>query len=135
MSLARKIQSGRLLPMRKILITGLAYTVCWRMRFKKTAPVDFAFSFLGHADFDLLNPAAHGATFGVNCNRKQSLTPLPTNLVDRCVNIERELSWAVNASGPRLPFVGASGVNDWFAVCNSTKCCAMSPGFSKSKSA
>ncbi len=83
--------------MERILVTGgdglLAHAL------KKIAPCDFEFSFLGHADFDLTRPE-------VMARRLAELRPgvvintAAYNLVDRC-EIERELSWAVNATGPQ----------------------------------
>ena len=80
----------------KILVTGgdglLAH------QFKKIAAGNFEFFFPGHADFDLTNP-------GLMAQRLAEWRPqivintAAYNLVDRC-EIERELSWSVNAAGP-----------------------------------
>ena len=80
----------------KILVTGgdglLAH------QFKKIAPDHFEFVFPGHAEFDLTNP-------GLMEQRLAELQPqivintAAYNLVDRC-EIERELSWSVNAAAP-----------------------------------
>ena len=81
----------------KIIVTGgnglLAHAL------KEIAPRDFEISFLGHADFDLTNPE-------LMAQRLAELLPSVVintaayNLVDRC-EIERELSWAVNATAPQ----------------------------------
>jgi dTDP-4-dehydrorhamnose reductase len=83
--------------MERILVTGgnglLAHAL------KEIAPRDFEFSFLGHTDFDLTRP-------DVMSQRLAELRPdaiintAAYNLVDRC-EIERDLSWAVNATGPQ----------------------------------
>jgi dTDP-4-dehydrorhamnose reductase len=63
------------------------------------APAPDEFVFLRHAEFDLTQPALMAA-------RLEQLRPdvvintAAYNLVDRC-EIERELSWAVNATGPQ----------------------------------
>ena len=81
----------------KIIVTGgnglLAHAL------KETASRDFEITFLGHADFDLTNP-------GLMAQRLAELVPSVVintaayNLVDRC-EIERELSWAINATAPQ----------------------------------
>jgi dTDP-4-dehydrorhamnose reductase len=83
--------------MKKILITGgdglLAY------QWKAIAPRDFDLFFASHAEFDLTQPE-------LMAHRLEALQPQVVintaayNLVDRC-EIERELSWSVNAAGPR----------------------------------
>jgi dTDP-4-dehydrorhamnose reductase len=82
--------------MERILVTGgnglLAHAL------KEIAPGDFEFLFFGHAEFDLLNPK-------LMAQRLEELQPQAVintaayNLVDRC-EIERELSWSVNAAAP-----------------------------------
>jgi dTDP-4-dehydrorhamnose reductase len=82
----------------KILVTGgdglLAH------QFKKIAPHNFVFFNPGHAEFNLTNP-------GLMSQRLAELQPdvvintAAYNLVDRC-EIERELSWSVNAAGPEM---------------------------------
>jgi dTDP-4-dehydrorhamnose reductase len=81
-----------------ILVTGgnglLAY------QFRKTVPHDFKMLFPGHDDFDLTKS-------GLMKKRLDEWRPAVVintaayNLVDRC-ETERDLSWAVNATGPRL---------------------------------
>jgi dTDP-4-dehydrorhamnose reductase len=83
--------------MERILITGgdglLAHAL------GEIAPRDFELSLLGHADFDLTAP-------GVMARRLAQFRPgivintAAYNRVDHC-EIERELSWAVNATGPQ----------------------------------
>ena len=83
--------------MKHILVTGGDGLLAHQL--KQIAPRDFEFSFLGHADFDLLNP-------GLMTQRLAELRPQVVintaayNLVDRC-ETERELSWAVNATAPQ----------------------------------
>jgi dTDP-4-dehydrorhamnose reductase len=82
----------------KILVTGgdglLAH------QFKKIAPHNFVFFNPGHAEFNLTNP-------GLMSQRLAELQPdvvintAAYNLVDRC-EIERDLSWSVNAAGPEM---------------------------------
>jgi dTDP-4-dehydrorhamnose reductase len=83
--------------MERILVTGgdglLAHAL------GQIAPRDFEISFSSHANFDLTRPeimARRLAEFrpGVVVNTAAY------NLVDRC-EIEQELSWAVNATGPQ----------------------------------
>ena len=83
--------------MERILVTGggglLAY------QFKKSPLRDCEFFFPGHAEFDLANA-------GLMAKRISELQPQVVintaayNLVDRC-EIERDLSWAVNAVAPQ----------------------------------
>jgi dTDP-4-dehydrorhamnose reductase len=81
----------------KIIVIGgeglLAYAL------SQLVPAPDEFVFLKHAEFDLTQPALMAA-------RLEQLRPdvvintAAYNLVDRC-EIERELSWAVNATGPQ----------------------------------
>ena len=83
--------------MQRVLITGgnglLAHSL------KELAPSDFELVLLRHADFDLQNP-------GLMSRRLAEIQPAfvintaAYNLVDRC-EIERDLSWAVNATAPK----------------------------------
>jgi dTDP-4-dehydrorhamnose reductase len=83
--------------MQKILVTGGGGLLAHQL--KQIAPRDFEFHFLGHGEFDLLNPK-------LMAQRLAELQPhvvintAAYNLVDRC-EIERELSWAVNATAPQ----------------------------------
>jgi dTDP-4-dehydrorhamnose reductase len=83
--------------MKKILVTGGDGLLAHQL--KTIAPRDFEFSFLGHADFDLLNPK-------LMAQRIEELQPqivintAAYNLVDRC-EIERDFSWSVNATAPQ----------------------------------
>jgi len=83
--------------MQKILVTGGDGLLAHQL--KTIAPRDFEFHFLGHADFDLLN-------LKLMAQRLAELQPqivintAAYNLVDRC-EIERDLSWAVNAAAPK----------------------------------
>lgn len=84
--------------MQNILVTGgdglLAH------QFRKIAPPDIEFTFFGHADFDLTQK-------DLMAQRLEDLRPQAIintaayNLVDRC-EIERELSWSVNATAPQM---------------------------------
>lgn len=83
--------------MKHILVTGGDGLLAHQL--KQIAPGGFEFHFLGHADFDLLNP-------NLMAQRLAELQPqivintAAYNLVDRC-EIERDLSWAVNATAPQ----------------------------------
>jgi len=80
--------------MKKILVTGGDGLLAHQL--KTIAPCDFEFHFLARAEFDLLNP-------DLMAQRLTELQPqivvntAAYNLVDRC-EIERELSWSVNAT-------------------------------------
>ena len=82
--------------MKHILVTGgdglLAHAL------KEIAPRNFEFSFLGRADFDLLNPKLMAQRLA-ELQPQVVINTAAYNLVDRC-EIERELSWAVNATAP-----------------------------------
>lgn len=83
--------------MQKILVTGGDGLLAHQL--KTIAPHDLEFHFLGHADFDLLSP-------GLMQQRLAELQPqivintAAYNLVDHC-EIERELSWSINAAAPQ----------------------------------
>ena len=83
--------------MQRILVTGGGGLLAYQL--KKIAPRDLKFSFLGHAEFELTNP-------DMMAQRLAELRPdlvintAAYNLVDRC-EVERDLSWAVNATAPQ----------------------------------
>ena len=84
--------------MRRVLITGKIGLLAHHLKSRLTR--DFELFFLDHAEFDLLDPelmawqlAALAPEIVVNT--------AAYNLVDRC-EIERDLSWAVNATGPEV---------------------------------
>lgn len=83
--------------MKHILVTGGDGLLAYQL--KKSAPGGFAFSFLDRAEFDLTRK-------DLMTQRLAELKPevvintAAYNLVDRC-EIERELSWSVNATGPQ----------------------------------
>jgi len=82
--------------MKHILVTGgnglLAHAL------KEIAPRDFEISFLRHAEFDLLNPELMAQRLA-ELQPQVVINTAAYNLVDRC-EIERELSWSVNATAP-----------------------------------
>jgi dTDP-4-dehydrorhamnose reductase len=84
--------------MERILVTGgnglLAHAI------KKIAPRDFEISFLDRAEFDLLKPELMAQQLSV-LRPNVVVNTAAYNLVDRC-EIERELSWAVNATAPEI---------------------------------
>jgi dTDP-4-dehydrorhamnose reductase len=84
--------------MERILVTGgnglLAHALM------KIAPRNFEISFLGHADFDLVNPKLMAQRLA-ELQPQLVINTAAYNLVDRC-EIERDLSWAVNAGGPEM---------------------------------
>lgn len=83
--------------MQRVLVTGGGGLLAYQL--KKIAPGDLEFFFLGHAEFELINP-------DLMAQRLAELRPdvvintAAYNLVDRC-EVERELSWAVNATAPQ----------------------------------
>lgn len=83
--------------MESIVVTGGNGLLAHHL--KKLVSRDLEFHFLGHADFELTNPS-------LMAKRLDELRPQVVintaayNLVERC-EIERELSWAVNATAPR----------------------------------
>jgi dTDP-4-dehydrorhamnose reductase len=80
--------------MDRILVTGGDGLLAHQL--KTIAPRDFEFHFLGHADFDLLNPKLMAQRLA-ELQPQVVINTAAYNLVDRC-EIERELSWAVNAA-------------------------------------
>jgi dTDP-4-dehydrorhamnose reductase len=83
--------------MKKILVTGGDGLLAHQL--KTIAPRDFEFHFLGHADFDLLNPKLMAQRLA-ELQPQIVINTAAYNLVDRC-EIERELSWSVNAAAPQ----------------------------------
>jgi dTDP-4-dehydrorhamnose reductase len=83
--------------MERILVTGGNGLLACQL--KKSAPRNLELVFLDHQDFDLTSP-------GLMARRLAELHPQVVintaayNLVERC-ETERELSWAVNATGPQ----------------------------------
>jgi dTDP-4-dehydrorhamnose reductase len=81
----------------RILITGgdglLAHA------FRKNAARDFDVFFSSRADFDLLNPKLMAQRLA-ELRPQIVINTAAYNLVDRC-ELERELSWAVNATAPQ----------------------------------
>jgi dTDP-4-dehydrorhamnose reductase len=82
--------------MEKVLVTGGSGLLAHQL--KKIAPRDFEISFLGRAEFDLLNPKLMAQRLA-ELQPQTVINTAAYNLVDRC-EIERELSWAVNATAP-----------------------------------
>jgi dTDP-4-dehydrorhamnose reductase len=82
--------------MPKILITGGDGLLAHQL--KTIAPRDFEFHFLGRAEFDLLNPRLMAQGLA-ELQPQTVINTAAYNLVDRC-EIERELSWSVNAAAP-----------------------------------
>jgi dTDP-4-dehydrorhamnose reductase len=84
--------------MQHILVTGGHGLLAHQL--KTIAPSDLKLTFLDHAEFDLTN-------VGLMAEKLAALKPQVVintaayNLVDRC-EVERELSWAVNATGPEV---------------------------------
>lgn len=83
--------------MQNILVTGSDGLLAYQL--KKIAPPDFRFTFLGHADFDLTNTDLM-AQLLADLRPQVIINTAAYNLVDRC-EIERELSWSVNATAPQ----------------------------------
>ena len=83
--------------MERVLVTGGDGLLAYQL--KRIAPRDREFFFLGHAEFDL-------ADLDLMARRLAELAPQVVintaayNLVERC-EIERDLSWAVNATAPQ----------------------------------
>lgn len=82
--------------MQKILVTGGDGLLAYQL--KKIAPPDFEFFFLGHAAFDLTQKDLMAQRLA-ELQPQMVINTAAYNLVDRC-EIERELSWSVNARGP-----------------------------------
>ncbi len=82
--------------MKTILVTGGDGLLARAL--KEIAPSDFKLAFLGRAEFDLTQPALM-AQWLAELQPDAVINTAAYNLVDRC-EIERDLSWAVNATGP-----------------------------------
>jgi len=83
--------------MERILVTGAAGLLAHAL--KKTEPRDFEIFSLDHAEFDLTKPELMAQRLA-ELQPQVVINTAAYNLVDRC-EIERDLSWAVNATGPR----------------------------------
>ena len=83
--------------MERILVTGGDGLLAYQL--KKNAPRDCGLFFLGHAEFDLTQPDMMGKKL-VELRPQVVINTAAYNLVDRC-EIERDLSWAVNATAPK----------------------------------
>jgi dTDP-4-dehydrorhamnose reductase len=83
--------------MKHILVTGGDGLLAHQL--KAIAPGDFEFNFLGHAEFDLLNPKLMAQRLA-ELQPQIVINTAAYNLVDRC-ETERELSWSVNAIAPQ----------------------------------
>lgn len=82
--------------MKRILVTGGGGLLAYQL--KRLAPQDLELIFLGRADFDLTNPAAMAQRIA-ELRPQVVINTAAYNLVDRC-EVERDLSWAVNAVAP-----------------------------------
>jgi dTDP-4-dehydrorhamnose reductase len=82
--------------MLKILVTGGDGLLADALR--KLTVTDFNFIFLTHRDFDLTMPAQMQQQLDA-ISPQAVINTAAYNLVERCEH-ERELSWAVNATGP-----------------------------------
>jgi len=83
--------------MQKILVTGGDGLLAHQL--KQIAPRDFELHFLARAEFDLLYPRLMAQRLA-ELQPQIVINTAAYNLVDRC-EIERELSWAVNATAPQ----------------------------------
>jgi dTDP-4-dehydrorhamnose reductase len=84
--------------MERILVTGANGLLANALQ--KIAPRDFEISFLSHAEFDLLKPELIAQQLSV-LRPNTVINTAAYNLVERC-EIERELSWSVNAIAPEI---------------------------------
>jgi dTDP-4-dehydrorhamnose reductase len=82
--------------MERVLITGGDGLLAHHL--KEIAPRDFELFFLGHADFDLIQPELMGVKIA-ELRPTVVINTAAYNLVEKCEQ-ERELSWAINASAP-----------------------------------
>jgi dTDP-4-dehydrorhamnose reductase len=82
--------------MKRVLVTGGDGLLAHQL--KRIAPSGSDFVFVGHAAFDLTNPDSMA---GVLAGLKPQLVinTAAYNLVEKC-ELERDLSWSVNATGP-----------------------------------
>ncbi len=83
--------------MKHILVTGGDGLLAYQL--KQIAPPDFNFSFLGRAEFDLTQKDLMAQRLA-ELQPQVVINTAAYNLVDRC-EIERELSWSVNATAPQ----------------------------------
>ena len=83
--------------MERILVTGGGGLLAGQL--KQLAPPDSEFIFAGHLEFDLTNPAQMARRLS-ELRPDAVINTAAYNLVDRC-EVERELSWAVNAAAPQ----------------------------------
>lgn len=84
--------------MQRILVTGGDGLLACQL--KKIAPPPFHFFFLNHKDFDLLNPDLMARRLA-ELQPQTVINTAAYNLVEHC-EIERDLSWAVNAAAPQM---------------------------------
>ncbi|HUA69065.1 MAG TPA: dTDP-4-dehydrorhamnose reductase [Candidatus Saccharimonadales bacterium] len=80
----------------KTLVTGGDGLLAHQL--KKIAPRNFELLFAGHAEFDLANPGLMAQRLA-EWHPQTIINTAAYNLVDRC-EIERDLSWLVNATAP-----------------------------------
>ncbi len=83
--------------MERILVTGGDGLLAYQL--KKIAPGDREFRFPGHAEFDLTKPDLMAQRLA-EWRPQVVINTAAYNLVDRC-EIERDLSWAINATAPQ----------------------------------
>lgn len=83
--------------MERILVTGGDGLLAYQL--KKIAPSDGEFFVAGHAEFDLTRPDLMAQRLA-KLRPQVVINTAAYNLVDRC-EIERDRSWAVNATGPQ----------------------------------
>lgn len=83
--------------MQRIIVTGGGGLLAYQL--KKIAPRDAEFFFFDHAEFDLTNSALMARRLS-EAKPHVVINTAAYNLVDRC-EVERDLSWAVNATGPQ----------------------------------
>lgn len=84
--------------MQKILITGGTGLLAYQL--KQLMPRNLDLAFVSHAEFDLTNPGQMAQCIS-DLKPQVVINTAAYNLVDRC-EIERELSWAVNATAPEI---------------------------------
>ena len=83
--------------MKRILVTGGNGLLAYQL--KKIAPADLELIFVGHSEFELADPALMARRLA-ELRPQVVINTAAYNLVDRC-EIERDLSWAVNATAPQ----------------------------------
>ena len=83
--------------MRRILITGGSGLLAHALR--QTKPDDVDIILVGHAEFDLTQPEMMARQLA-EIRPQVVINTAAYNLVDRC-EVERDQSWAVNATGPQ----------------------------------